>query len=74
MTALRLITEADSAAFYLRKGLAAGEQADDEPRCAECRTPTDELVDLDGADTCIPCVRALLGDDVYDDDHARDIA
>ncbi len=73
MTSLRLITEADSAAFYLTRGLAAGEQADDEPRCAECRTPTDELVDLDGADTCIPCVIALVPD-AYDDDHARDIA
>ncbi len=73
MTALRLITEADSAAWYERKGLAAGEQADDEPRCAECRTPTDELVDLDGADHCLDCLRALVPD-AYDDDHARDIA
>lgn len=46
----------------------------DESRCGECLLPVepDDLVDLDGG-LCVPCLRALLGDDVYGPEHGRDI-
>ena len=50
-------------------------QDDDESRCDECELPTDPdgLVELFAGGLCVPCVRALLGDDVYGPEHGRDI-
>lgn len=60
------ITAAASAAWNERKGLAAGEQADDEvSRCDRCELPTDpydlQVIHNDEA-LCDTCAKALLGD------------
>jgi hypothetical protein len=62
--------------WYASRGLALGEQADDEPTyCGECCyvADSDDLTDLDGQLVCRPCVTTLTGDDPYAPDHARDL-
>lgn len=74
---MKLITPEMSAAFYERKGLAAGELDtwDGIDRCPHCQepTPADELVALDDQHVCVPCLIALTGDDPYAPDNARDL-
>lgn len=49
-------------------------QHDDESRCTTCLLPTDpdDLADLDGG-TCLPCITARYGEDVYGPEHRRDL-
>jgi recombinational DNA repair protein (RecF pathway) len=69
------ITVEQSAAWWERRGLALGEQADDTTHCTECGyvTDPDDLTDLDGQQVCRPCVTDLTGDDPFSPDHARDL-
>lgn len=70
---VRRAEQMDRAQAHYDSRMPAGFYDDDEPRCAECKTPTDpdELAELDGCSTCLPCMTALLGD--HECDSWRDL-
>lgn len=75
MTTLTVITApvpAEDRPLALR---LLADQHDDESRCTTCLLPTDpdDLADLDGCATCVPCMVALLGEDVFGPEHRRDL-